>query len=490
MDNNLNANVIHLITSQIPSAVVVVDNNGVIVEYFMSNSSDKRRKKMIGKFFCPLVGQLFPDEAAIILDAYHQTKKFARPQMISRHEHTTLQNLKEYFFWNFVKESEYVLIFIRNITETVLIDEEFTGITEQYQNVNKELYTAMSNQDMYLMDMEQTKKQLAALYRITSIVQTTVDEQEVLDKILENVTQEFNLVNVALLLLDEVQQELVVRAQTGCFQDFCNALRIPVGKGICGYAVEHRELVYVTDVKTDSRYINGGIECVSELAIPLIVNDKVIGVFNVETTEKRKFRESELAMFSSITNQIASTIVHAKYIAEVQVQAVTDGMTGLYNYRYFRTILVQEFKRAKRYERPITILMMDIDSFKMYNDNYGHQKGDYVLRNVAELIRNAVRDVDLVMRYGGEEFVAVLPETTIQDAMIIAERIRQNIAEFPFENRETQPQGIISVSIGVAGFPRDSDSDVDLIQHADIALYAAKRASRNCIRAFHQVNTE
>lgn len=490
MDNNLNADMINLITSQIPSAVVVVDSNGVIAEYFMSNFSDKRRKKIIGNFFCDLVGQLFPDEGSTILDAYYQTKTSFLPQMISRHEHTTLQNLKEYFFWNFVKKADYVLIFIRNISEIVLIDEEFTAITEQYQSVNKELCTAMSNQDLYLMDMEQTKKQLAALYRITSVVQTTVDEQEVLDKILENVTKEFGLVNVALLLLEEDQQVLIVRSQTGCFQDFCKFLRIPVGAGICGYAVERRQLVYVPNVKTDSRYISGGIDCVSELAIPLIVNDKVIGVFNVETTEKREFREIDLAMFSSITNQIATTIVHAKYIAEVQVQAITDGMTGLYNYRYFRTILVQEFKRAKRYERHITLLMMDIDSFKMYNDSYGHQRGDYVLRNVAELIRNAVRDVDLVMRYGGEEFVAVLPETTIQDALIIAERIRQSIAEFPFANRETQPQGIISVSIGIAGFPCDADSDVDLIQHADTALYAAKRASRNCIKTFRQITTE
>lgn len=324
MGNNLNANMIHLITSQVPSTVLAVNNDDLIVECFMSNFPDKRRNKIIQKKFCHLAGQLFPDDLSSILAAYYQTRDFAIPQIISRHEHTTLQDLKEYYFWSFTKVSDYVLVFIRNITDNVLIEEEFSCITEQYQSINKELYNAMSNQDMYLMDMEQTKKQLAVLYRITSVVQTTVDEQEVLDKILENVTKEFGLVNVALLLLDEKQQVLVIRSYIGYFQDFCKTLRIPVGEGICGYAVERCELVYVSDVTADDRYISCGIQCVSELAIPLIVNDKVIGVFNVETTDNRKFREIDLAMFSSIANQIATTIVHAKYIAKVQVQAIHD----------------------------------------------------------------------------------------------------------------------------------------------------------------------
>ncbi|MDU2066050.1 MAG: sensor domain-containing diguanylate cyclase, partial [Sporomusaceae bacterium] len=361
------------------------------------------------------------------------------------------------------------------------------SITAQYQNVNEELYTAMSNQDLFLMDLEQTKKQLVALYRITSIVQKTVDEEEVLEEILKNVTKEFALDNVAILLLDKENQELVVRAHTGYFQTFCKFLRIPLGQGIAGHAAKYREVVFSPDVSQDHRYISGGIDCVSELAIPLIVNDQVIGVFDIETTCKRDFSELELEMFGSLANQIAMTIAHANHVASVEVQAITDGMTGLFNYRYFRTLLTQEFKRSKRYHRPLSLLMMDIDNFKSYNDRHGHQQGDYLLRTIAELIRHIVRDVDFVVRYGGEEFAVILPETPLHDAVIIAERIRQSIAEYPFDNRETQPNGIISVSTGLASFPRDADSDVELIQHADAAMYAAKQNDKNCVRVFHEI---
>ncbi|MBU2700367.1 diguanylate cyclase (GGDEF)-like protein [Sporomusaceae bacterium BoRhaA] len=454
----------------------------------MSKLTKKRCENIIGKNFCHVVRRLFSSEALHILDAYDQTKKNGMPQMICCHEHTTVYDLKEYFSWKFQLKSASIIVFIRDITEYTLLEQEFNELVEQQQKVTQELYAAMSNQDMYLMDMEQTKKHLAALYRITSVAQTTVNQQAVLDKIIENITNDFGTVNVALLLFDEVQQVLVVRAHTNCFHKFPLTAQISLSEGICGYAAQHREVVYIPNGKEDSQYIHSGGDCVSELAIPLVIKDKLLGVLEIETTDKREFYDMDIDMFRSIANQIAMTIDHANYVSKVQVQAITDGMTGLYNYRYFRTYLLQEFKRAKRYERPLAFLMMDIDWFKMYNDHYGHQKGDVVLRKIANLIHSAVRDVDIVVRYGGEEFAVILPETSIYDATVIAERIRKSVAEFPFENYETQPLGFLSVSIGIAGFPRDAMNDVEIIQHADSALYAAKDANRNCIRVFYQIN--
>jgi diguanylate cyclase (GGDEF)-like protein len=488
LDNQLHAKIIPFIVSQVPSALLVVNKEDIITEFFMSKLTEKRCKNIIGKNFCHVMRKIFSSEALHILDAYDQTKKNGMAQMICCHEHTTVYDLKEYFSWRFQYQSTSIMVFIRDITEYTLLEQEFNELVEQQQKVTQELYTAMSNQDMYLMDMEQTKKHLAALYRITSVAQTTVNQQAVLDKIIENITKEFGAVNVALLLFDEVKEVLIVRAHTSYFQEFGSSVQIALGEGICGYAAQQREVIYIPNVKDDSRYIYSGSDCVSELAIPLVIKDKLLGVLDIETTEKREFRDMDIDMFRSIANQIAITIDHANYVSQVQVQAITDGMTGLYNYRYFRTCLLQEFKRAKRYERPLAFLMMDIDWFKMYNDHYGHQKGDVILRKIANLIHSAVRDVDIVVRYGGEEFAVILPETSIYDATVIAERIRKNVAEFPFEHYETQPLGFLSVSIGIAGFPRDATNDVELIQHADSALYAAKDANRNCIRVFYQIN--
>lgn len=488
MDNQLHAEIIPFIVSQVPSALLVINKEGIITEFFMAKLTKKRCENIIGKNFCHVVRRLFLSEALHILDAYDQTKKNGMPQTICCHEHTTVYDLKEYFSWKFQSKSASIIVFIRDITEYTLLEQEFNELVEQQQRVTQELYAAMSNQDMYLMDMEQTKKHLAALYRITSVAQTTVNQQAVLDKIIENISNDFGTVNVALLLFDEVQQVLVVRAHTNCFHKFPLTAQISLSEGICGYAAQHREVVYIPNGKEDSQYIHGDGDCVSELAIPLVIKDKLLGVLEIETTDKREFYDIDIDMFRSIANQIAMTIDHANYVSKVQVQAITDGMTGLYNYRYFRTYLLQEFKRAKRYERPLAFLMMDIDWFKMYNDHYGHQKGDVVLRKIANLIHSAVRDVDIVVRYGGEEFAVILPETSIYDATVIAERIRKSVAEFPFENYETQPLGFLSVSIGIAGFPRDAANDVEIIQHADSALYAAKDANRNCIRVFHQIN--
>lgn len=485
MNDMLLRKMIELLVDQTPSIILAVNQEGRITEIFISKRTKKQRSRFLGKAFARLVTIMFPVAAKEILLCYRQVLDSHTPQMICRQENTSLHELSEYYCWNFMPCEDVTLVYIHNITESVLIENEFTTVTEQYQTVNQELYAAISDQDLYLMDLEQTKKKLKALYRITSIVQHTVDEEKVLKEILKSVAREFSLDNVSILLLDTEKRELTIRAHLGKFQSFCKYLRIPLEQGITGYAAKHRNIVYVKDVHIDPRYIRcGGDEVVSELALPLMVHGRVIGVFNIETEAERVFNDFDMEMFQSLANQIAITIAHASHVSSVEIEANTDGMTGLYNYRYFRRILEHELKRSKRYERSLSLLMMDIDSFKSYNDTHGHQQGDYLLRRLAEIIQQAVRDVDFVIRYGGEEFVVVLPETPLQDALVTAERIRQNIAEYPFEKRETQPNGIISVSIGVASFPRDADTDTELIQHADMALYDAKQSGKNCVKAY------
>ncbi len=171
--------------------------------------------------------------------------------------------------------------------------------------------------------------------------------------------------------------------------------------------------------------------------------------------------------------------------------AARDGLTGLYNHRYFHERAAQEVSRARRYSSRVSLIFMDIDHFKKYNDTHGHPRGDELLKQMAKLLdhhtrledfRARVRETDLVARYGGEEFVVLLPETPKAGALIAAERLREAIAAFDFPGKESQPGGKVTVSLGVATYPDDADSKDALVVQADQALYAAKRDGRNCVR--------
>ncbi len=166
---------------------------------------------------------------------------------------------------------------------------------------------------------------------------------------------------------------------------------------------------------------------------------------------------------------------------ELRQLAITDGLTGLYNYRYFKEQLVQEINRAVRHKLNVSLVMIDIDHFKHYNDTNGHPAGDLVLKQIGELLRDNIRSIDVAARYGGEEFCLVLIETNKEQAKVVAEKIRTLVAhqEFEFENR--QPTGKITISTGVATFPDDSEELDALIHLADERLYMAKQAGRNTI---------
>jgi diguanylate cyclase (GGDEF)-like protein/PAS domain S-box-containing protein len=159
----------------------------------------------------------------------------------------------------------------------------------------------------------------------------------------------------------------------------------------------------------------------------------------------------------------------------------TDDLTGIYNHRFFIEQLTLEVERQKRYPTPLSLLMIDIDYFKHYNDNNGHLAGDQVLKAIAILIQHGVRQSDIVARYGGEEFSAILINTGREEALEIAERVRRNVAETRFPNENAQPNKDLTVSVGVATFSSSISTLTDLIREADHALYRAKKGGRNRI---------
>jgi diguanylate cyclase (GGDEF)-like protein len=159
--------------------------------------------------------------------------------------------------------------------------------------------------------------------------------------------------------------------------------------------------------------------------------------------------------------------------------AERDGLTDLYNHRHFRESLDREIARADRDKNPLSLIIIDLDYFKNYNDSNGHLAGDKLLHQCGQILKDSVRGSDLVARYGGEEFVLILPNADGDNASQLAERIREQISEFPFQGRESQPTGMLTASLGVATYPHDGATANDLIDSADQALYKAKEAGRN-----------
>jgi diguanylate cyclase (GGDEF)-like protein len=475
---------LNMLTEVVTSAIIYVDSSGKIAEVCFSRRSPELVRKYYNKDFIKLVRLFFKDKSRSIEDAYNCCKQSENLIQIKRFEHQTMRNVVEYFDLHFsrVKETGGVAVCICDVTESVYLEQEFASISQQNEAANRELHAAMSKLDFRLMDLDQAHKKLAALYRITAIVQHTVNEKEVLEEIVEGITTELGFSSAAVLLLSRNRKELVIRAHRG----YNTNVHVPYGRGLSWHAVQSRELVYVADVKNDPRYIPATVKGESEVAIPLIFADKVIGVLDIESSADRPVQPYDLDLLRSLAGQVALTIAHAQHVARVEVQAITDGLTGLYNYRYFADLLDREFKRATRYQRPVSLIMLDIDYFKCYNDTHGHTEGNEVLVNVANIIRSCCREVDFVVRYGGEEFAALLPETDLTEAAEVAERIRKAVADFPFKGEHTQPGGVLTISVGVAAYPKDAKSSQELLEHADTALYLAKRSTRNCVVRYFQ----
>jgi len=170
--------------------------------------------------------------------------------------------------------------------------------------------------------------------------------------------------------------------------------------------------------------------------------------------------------------------------------AISDGLTGLYNHRYFQDRWRREVQLARRYDEPLSLMILDVDNFKNYNDTMGHPQGDVLLKEMAMLLLRSVREVDLVARYGGEEFVVVLPKSLRTDAVVLAERVRSLVGQHSFPHRDVQPGGRLTVSIGVASFPQDGEDAGQVIVAADKALYRAKEGGRDKVEAASRTDAE
>ena len=196
------------------------------------------------------------------------------------------------------------------------------------------------------------------------------------------------------------------------------------------------------------------------------------------------YTENELELLMTINNIVSIALSNAGLYDEVTELSYTDGMTDLHNYRYFEMRLREEVMRHTRTKQDVSLIIMDVDYFKNYNDTLGHQAGDVVLKQLGHILKETVRENDIVARYGGEEFAVILPGVSKEGVMILAERLRARVEETPFPNEEVQPSGNLTISVGTASLPYDAKDSTELIYKADTALYHAKRTGRNRVVQF------
>jgi len=316
------------------------------------------------------------------------------------------------------------------------------------------------------------------LLNLSTALLSTLDQNGVFALITSMLKQIVEYDAMEVRLVDEDSGELYCGFATDEDAEQMLGWRTPLDEGVSGWVVRHNEAQLVNDMLADPRgALVPGTERVAQasIVVPLNVGGKVIGVLAIDRMGGKTFEEHELEPARLFGNLAAIAIQNARSYEEVERQAISDGLTGIHNYRHFRDTLNATVSRGQRYDETFCLLMMDLDHFKAVNDTIGHQAGDEVLRAVADVLRRCSRASDYQARYGGEEFVMLLPQTSLNEASTLAERVRSQVSEIDVGH----PGLTVTMSIGVASFPdsaRDSDG---VLAAADAALLHAKARGRD-----------
>lgn len=340
-----------------------------------------------------------------------------------------------------------------------------------------------------LRDLRQRNRELARKVRELSMVNEVIhavnfmgDLTRTLDTILSKCVQMLGAERGSLLMLDEryeslVEAAVVVGVEGDASVDPALKAKFKVGEGVAGEVFAKGEPRLIIDVSIEKgfeRFAGGRGVVRSILCVPLQVRDTSIGVMNIVNKTADVFDHEDLQMALTMANQAAVVIEKSRLFN----LATIDGLTGLIVRRHFQSRMEEEFRRAKRYEKPLSFIMTDIDHFKKFNDTWGHQTGDMVLREVAKIVQATIRDTDVAARYGGEEFCVILPETDLEGGRLFAERLRQRVESAVFQG----PKGDlkVTISLGLSALPYNyAETTVEMIKIADEALYEAKHAGRN-----------
>jgi diguanylate cyclase (GGDEF)-like protein len=338
--------------------------------------------------------------------------------------------------------------------------------------------------------LEQTLKELSILFSISQSLTSSIDPEELCNQLSTVILKNMEVDDFAILLLNDELGELEVKAARGFRKtEKVRELRFKIGEGISGHVAQNKEAIYIADTSLDTEYMHyKGVkkENGSFLSLPIVTKNKLLGVINFSRKDVDSFSAQEQRMLTTMAGQVAIALENAKLYEKTKELSLIDDLTHLYNRRHFLKILDMEFKRASRFQRPLSLLMIDVDHFKKFNDTFGHLEGDKLLEELSLVFKNNLREIDTVARYGGEEFAVILPNTPLAQSEKVGFKLNKYVREMCGKSHKNH-QRTISVSIGVSAYPTDADSPEDLINHADIALYRAKAKGRDQVITHREV---
>lgn len=335
-----------------------------------------------------------------------------------------------------------------------------------------------------MASLKQKVRELQTLNEVVQAINSSLQPKEILRIIMEKTADLIKAEGWSVLLLDHEKREIIFEAVAGEAGLKLLGMRLKIGQGVAGWVARYGQSLIVPDVTKDPRFYSGVDKKTkfitkSILCVPMKSRDKIIGV--VEVVNKiggEPFTQADLEIFENLVAHITIALENAKMYRRMEEASLIDDLTGLYNIRYCNQFLDNFLIDRKGSRGIISLIFFDIDFFKLVDDNFGHLVGSETLKLVGTRLKRVVRDGDIVVRYGGDEYIVVLPNTDKKTATVIAERIRREVSKEPFYAFANKKFNI-TVTLGVASFPEDAKNRDDLIGRADKAMYDGKLSGRD-----------
>jgi diguanylate cyclase (GGDEF)-like protein len=424
-------------------------------------------------------------EEGVISLVMSERKPVLIPDMVSIPEHRIFKDEKCVICVPLFVQNEIIGLMYVGITRaqaynqnhlhlvTILANAASTAI-KSAQLYETQKHALMLQQEMN-QELDRKVKLLSALFDLGQALVKSLNMGETMRIIVEMTAKVVSYQSCIIFILEK--GEFIPKQFVSPYDDYIKNISFSMDEGLLGWVASYQKPLLMEDTR-DTR-LPAVLEYErSAIILPLMAENEIFGILYIGTVEPGTYRTEDLALASTVAYQASMAIKNAELYQKMTTLAITDGLTGLYAHRYFQERLVEEIRWAERYSKHLSLLMLDTDHFKKYNDTLGHPEGDKLLLEIAALLRSYTRESDLVCRYGGDEFALVLRETGKEEAVKIAERIRHAFSlRFNRENLK------ITASIGVASFPEDARTKAELVAQADAALYRSKAGGRNKVTA-------